>query len=282
MRIHDINVKADLNAEDPNAPEQGESVEYDGTTDGSTSDSEKNSVDSTLDDASDFITSYWTGPWLVLHIMVDWAVIVNVEFSLHITVDLLLSINVGNDGCISIYEPVMNHHGYYGQAAVDKARDSTISAMNILSPTEDPWDDVEMAWVIATAAGLFAGIHPATTGIYLAALSAWVVTIVNALAIMYERVKNGVLKILEAFSLIVTKGLIIFMAGIVELATGVMGNMIGMDSDAASYSIEAIKDRNPAADWFVEGFVMSGVIQIIAGFGIIMFGAMLGLGIIPV
>ncbi|MGV9169816.1 MAG: hypothetical protein ACOC38_07755 [Promethearchaeia archaeon] len=90
MRIHDINVVADLNAENPNAPEPGEPVEYDGTIQGYEPDSEAISfVDLLADSANANTESWWTGPWPVLHTRTLGVLSSGASYSYEISTDIL-------------------------------------------------------------------------------------------------------------------------------------------------------------------------------------------------
>jgi hypothetical protein len=69
LRIKDINVKVDLNAEDSNAPEPAEPVEYDGTQNQSEGETAQTDVD--LTEAIAEVICYWTGPWPLFHVEIN-------------------------------------------------------------------------------------------------------------------------------------------------------------------------------------------------------------------
>ena len=78
MRIDDINVVADLNEHDPNAPSvppptqdpsPQESQDYDGTASPTLSESSHVSLD--LSSAMAQVICYWTGPWPLLHVVIN-------------------------------------------------------------------------------------------------------------------------------------------------------------------------------------------------------------------
>ncbi|MFW9845734.1 MAG: hypothetical protein ACFFD6_03215 [Candidatus Thorarchaeota archaeon] len=82
MRIHDINVEADLSRSNPNNPDPEEPVNFDGSEQG-LSPKTQAQVDSHLTDASGQVQTWWTGPWPMLHIST------NSQFVFHMAVDLL-------------------------------------------------------------------------------------------------------------------------------------------------------------------------------------------------
>lgn len=65
----------------------------------------------------------------------------------------------------------------------------------------------------------------------------------------------------------------------VDLAAGIMLNMLY--SESAVYAAAGRAAWNFIDDMIV-GLVVSGIIQIMAGFGILLYGALLGLGLIAV
>jgi len=92
MRIHDINVVADLAALDPNAPEP-----CDGSRAGIVTSTDSNNYDTDATQAAlQYLSVTWTGPWPLLHLIVlnpaNLAIVL-----LHITVDL-----IGNIGLVSL------------------------------------------------------------------------------------------------------------------------------------------------------------------------------------
>lgn len=95
MRIHDINVKVDLNAENPNAPDPGEPVEYDGTRSCITS--ATGEYDNTLEQAESQVSNWWdpNSWWPILHMKMQ-VVIAEILNMIHFTVDLLESVQLVN------------------------------------------------------------------------------------------------------------------------------------------------------------------------------------------
>ncbi|NWF94812.1 MAG: hypothetical protein HXY34_01585 [Candidatus Thorarchaeota archaeon] len=68
MRVQDINVVADLNRHEPNAPNPTEPAEHDGT--GSPTSPQQAGADVRLTQAARCLTVYWTGWWPLLHMVV--------------------------------------------------------------------------------------------------------------------------------------------------------------------------------------------------------------------
>ncbi len=99
MRVHDINVVADLNEHDPNNPstpppthDPDESLVHDGTTVG-TSDEALCVLGGYIDDLfasiAGEISVWWTGWWPTLHIQISKVITSAITIDLHITVDIL-------------------------------------------------------------------------------------------------------------------------------------------------------------------------------------------------
>jgi hypothetical protein len=89
MRIHDINVEADLNRHNPNAPSPDDPVESDGTAQGSVSEDAKRTAGGGFTEASNqLVIMFWTPGWPMLNFKVldphDTSFAV-----LHFAVDLL-------------------------------------------------------------------------------------------------------------------------------------------------------------------------------------------------
>ncbi len=99
MRIHDINVVADLTRHDPTAPDPDEPVDYDGTSTSSGEDSARvheQDTEAMTDQADASISIYWTGPWPELHIDVMKQISVEISLTVHSKVDLLAAVSVEN------------------------------------------------------------------------------------------------------------------------------------------------------------------------------------------
>ncbi|RLI47709.1 MAG: hypothetical protein DRO73_11250 [Candidatus Thorarchaeota archaeon] len=69
MRIHDINVVADLNKHNPTAPNPDEPVECDGS--GTPTTAEIHRADYDLSNAIAQVICYWTGPWPLFHVEIS-------------------------------------------------------------------------------------------------------------------------------------------------------------------------------------------------------------------
>ncbi|RLI56196.1 MAG: hypothetical protein DRO93_11445 [Candidatus Thorarchaeota archaeon] len=93
MRIHDVNVVADLNRHDPTAPDPDVPQEFDGTL-GGKGEGTKHNFDSYMDMAEDRLSMYWTGPWPLLHFACNYELETGFSIVFHMTVDLLFTLNV--------------------------------------------------------------------------------------------------------------------------------------------------------------------------------------------
>ncbi len=67
VRVHDINVVADLSRHDPTAPDTDEPVDYDGTIKGTATPEPEATFQTDLDKVNAELQLYWTGPWPELH-----------------------------------------------------------------------------------------------------------------------------------------------------------------------------------------------------------------------
>ncbi len=95
MRIHDINVEADLNAHDPNASNPEDLVEFDGTPEGYSEGATDGTKDANNAEqlAIDSLTAEWLGPWpaLLLTATMD---IGTFSFIIQMVVDILGSLTL--------------------------------------------------------------------------------------------------------------------------------------------------------------------------------------------
>ncbi|MCF2138392.1 MAG: hypothetical protein K9W43_14265 [Candidatus Thorarchaeota archaeon] len=127
MRIHDINVVADLNRHDPTAPGQGEAVESDGTAGGIITNSKKTKLEcNTQNVAAAYVLGNWTGPWPVYHLYILSSVSLTL---IHITIDILFTIQVVRIGIIEWFFdlfgiPIDNYEYYIG--LLDKIIDTIL------------------------------------------------------------------------------------------------------------------------------------------------------------
>ena len=279
MRIHDINVEVDPNKHAPAGPDP---VEADGTQEGSVSQSHKNAIDFQLEDTTQYSSTYWTGPWPLLHVVVSWQVIANVIVLLHMTIDLLLQISVSQDGTYSVFTPLLEHHGYTGESAITEVDNSVRRANWFFWGVGNIWDGVDNAAVAVYLASFLSGLHPIGTAIWMIALGYWIFTILQALAFTYEQVVNEELSLLDASLFIMQKGLQYMVVGCVDLGQGIVLNMLLLESALYAAALAAGRVAWSFVDDIIVGFVVSGIIQILIGFAIVIYGALLGFGIIPV
>lgn len=91
MRIHDINLEVDLNAQGPDPPEPDEAVDCDGTA--FQNPDLDPLVDATIDGASATTSSWWTGPWPLLHIRTEQSLLTG-SYCFEISIDILGAFSV--------------------------------------------------------------------------------------------------------------------------------------------------------------------------------------------
>ncbi len=98
MRIHDLNVVADLHAPNPTAPDPYATVECDGTSDGMNSKlTTLIDTDSLLQDAENLanqVLTWWEGIWPILHLSLSFATNLNGYAIIHFSIDLLGDLDV--------------------------------------------------------------------------------------------------------------------------------------------------------------------------------------------
>lgn len=235
LRIKDINVKVDLNAENPNAPEPGEPVEYDGTTDGKTASGEFTTQTSYMEqkfsEVNDMISVYWTGPWPKTHLVIQKDIIADVSVSIHITVDILGTValegfNIEFLGLEDMSESEGDQLVYSLQSSGAVVDDTTSSHVYLLRASA----------VLFAAAKVIATFAP--PGSVHAEIAFWA-----TLALAIGTVVAGLVAFAHAVwksQVSATKGAVWFLAGaVVALATllvmgWTMNNDIGTASGGAS------------------------------------------------
>ncbi|MGV9168842.1 MAG: hypothetical protein ACOC38_02755 [Promethearchaeia archaeon] len=143
LRIKDINVKVDLNAENPNAPEPGELVEYDGTTDSIFQKNRKTGTNR-YSEASESVSIYWTGPWPVLHVLIQTPYSPLCVAAMHLTVDL-----------IGKFTLISAESNYFGLQTMSVSEQSAAEDESIQT-AETIWDDTMTYLTAAVAASSLA------------------------------------------------------------------------------------------------------------------------------
>jgi len=107
MRIHDINVEADLNRHNPNAPSPGEPVDDDGSAFGHEPSGEAVAyVDSLMSLAEANTVTWWTGWWPVLHMATTGALDSGAHYEYEISIDLLCIVSLDR----FVYDTPMDDH----------------------------------------------------------------------------------------------------------------------------------------------------------------------------
>ncbi|NHJ15137.1 MAG: hypothetical protein EAX95_15750, partial [Candidatus Thorarchaeota archaeon] len=95
MRVHDINLEADLSRHDPNHP--GQEQVYDGTNDGLADSQRLQSAihaEEMMNEATSCIEAHWTGPWPMLHYLIQELIMEGVFILVDVALDILGSISV--------------------------------------------------------------------------------------------------------------------------------------------------------------------------------------------
>jgi hypothetical protein len=167
MRIHDINVVADLNAHDPNAPNPDEPVEHDGTYE-SRIKSAKTAAGPYVTNAESSVTFYWTGWWPWCHITVYLVTSPACTLDMHVKVDLIGS-----------FEVVDTRSNFFGLQAMTESEQETAEHETIIN-TDSVWDDTSnvlaVAFAIASLALIVTTIAYQLTGVWqpwLLSLGVW-------------------------------------------------------------------------------------------------------------
>jgi hypothetical protein len=164
MRIHDINVVADLNRHDPNDPNPEEPAEYDGTNEGRYEDpfssQEVSSFWSDLENVCSQTASWWEGAWPRIHLKLIWTTLAGGSAILHFSVDLLMDLrfedsvidtplddqmteNQKNDWALSVAAattsntPQSEFFKFLGWAMVTSL--AVLSFFIAVTPFPDPW-----------------------------------------------------------------------------------------------------------------------------------------------
>ena len=175
MRIHDINVVADLTTINPGQP-----VQSDGTL-ASGAANAKASADSKTNQVEDDVESYWTGPWPEVHVLVHRTDSSESQFSAHVKSDLL-----------GDWDVVDMSANTYGMQAMS---DSDFSELEQESENavDDMYTDalfyaqlaVGLSWIALLIAGHFV-MTGAATGWFIAALALWVGSYAAWVTLLYQ------------------------------------------------------------------------------------------------
>ena len=280
-RVHDINVVADLNRHNPNAPNPDDPVEFDGTGDGAITSSIQVIIEELMITAMDLIDGYWTGWWPVFHLVISWFPFADVCLSLHITIDLLLNIDVSLDGVLSLLVPFLEDQGIVGATAVQET-ESAVFRLRGFHDVLDPWEISDWCSIFTCIAGMFAGMNAVATGIWLVALAAWWLSLVNAISIDYQAMVDGVLQRYDVGLQCVQKGLQYMVTGGGGLYAGIKLNQ-AYNERVLSDIADSVMDDNPAKeiiDDTVAENVFAGILQMTTGFAVVIIGVLIWSSII--
>ena len=172
MRIHDINVVADLNAHDPNAPEPPPDEEPETQSDDGTYESRIKSAKTAggpyVTKAERSVTVYWTGWWPWCHLTVYLIDSPACILDMHVKVDLLGS-----------FEVVDTRSNFFGLQAMTESEQETAEDETVIN-IDSVWDDTSnvlaVAFAIASLALIVTTIVYQLTGIWqpwLLSLGVW-------------------------------------------------------------------------------------------------------------
>ncbi|MBD3160121.1 MAG: hypothetical protein GF309_15185, partial [Candidatus Lokiarchaeota archaeon] len=199
LRIKDINVKVDLNAENPNAPEPGEPVEYDGTNQGpSDADVGEKFVGGYEQMASEAVSATWDGPWPVLNIACN-LIVHSLSFIMTLKVDLLGSLSVTE---LTLTHPVLD-------SATDEQLQASTDTVMALSPVRFYSAVVSVSRITAKFFATF-GKLPGAQGAFAASLLAYVTASIMLTITIAQEYMNSALSALDAFI-----GLVVLVWGVI-------------------------------------------------------------------
>ncbi|NWF95803.1 MAG: hypothetical protein HXY34_06640 [Candidatus Thorarchaeota archaeon] len=193
MRVQDINVVADLNKADPNSPNPTEPVESDGTPKGKAEATRTAQVyaESKMADANSAIMVYWTGWWPLVHFVIEYGVVSGVYVSVHITADILGSIDIA--GFSIQFLGIETMSAAQGDSLVDQLG----LRVDSLVGTENVWSyffaAATIAYAAAEAISTFAppgSVHAEVA--FLAFLGIFIASTVSGLVALAQAVAQGI------------------------------------------------------------------------------------------
>ena len=171
MRIHDINVVADLNRHDPAAPDSEEPAELDGTAEGVSETAESSPAVQHIVDSCvsvwNHVTTWWEGWWPRLHMSVSFSTPAGCTGWLHVSVSLLFDLRL--EDC-DLDTPVADKMS----AA---SRDAWVRGVAAALEAEGAWEDMLrsatdiMGWIFAGVSMALAVLGLGATG-YAATIAA--------------------------------------------------------------------------------------------------------------
>jgi hypothetical protein len=280
MRILDINVVADLTRPSPSPPNPNSPAKYDGTHSGSIDENIRHNVDVKFEEANQYVQCYWTGPWPVLHLVINW-VLSGAWVTLHFTFDYLQGLYLDPSSEMSLLVPLLAANGYTGQAAQDKI----VHAANKVA--SDPqlvyaWNAVHTAALATFLLGFVSGLCWLATAVYIGVFVDLVVFCGSAIAVELSRVKSGAKDRADAALAIVTEGALqIICGGLVDT-----WHMLARFSQAEK-ALADLSYGYPIVPWnemhdAAAESCCTAISLYMLGFAIIYYGYLLGLGLIPI
>jgi hypothetical protein len=166
MRIHDINVVADLNRHNPTGSDP--TVRYGEQY--TASESEVGEFENLMDTAASSVTADWLEQWwptILVSVLHQWTPAV--ELLIQLTIDLLGQVNIVQ----SVYQLGASYEDIRQQ---NPNLDSTIE--DILRQAQSETFAVSTAWTIASIAQVLA-VNPVTFAIFMVAYLAWLILFWN-------------------------------------------------------------------------------------------------------
>ncbi len=252
---------------------------FDGTMWASSTDEALSFIQDLLISSMDHLDAYWTGWWPVCHIVISWNPFVNVELSLHLTLDLLLNIDIGLDGCVSLIVPFLTYIGIDESEMFSETR-AAIYRLRGFHDVMNPWEISDWAAIAAMVAGMAAGT-PIGSVAYGIALVAWWVSLAGAIINDYIGMINGDLERFDVGLQCVQKGFQYAIQGGAGLAAGIGMNM-AYNEKVLNKEAGKLIDDNPAREIIdneVPKNVISGILNLLTGFVVVIVGVLIWNGL---
>ena len=185
MRIHDINVVADLSRHNPGNPNPDGPLEFDGTTDASPAAKSKVNDYGTL--GASVVEHEWSGPWPLLHIICNYAQgIFGLAF--HVTVDLLGQLQV-----VNFYLRMADDPSIPGAEIVAAAQSAIGLILELTEQEEEQFWATTMAvtWVTLQVISVAKIAAPWLEAVFYILLATWWFSFMMSLAIAVDHIVSG-------------------------------------------------------------------------------------------